>query len=535
MVAADNPTASRIGAQVLADGGDAVDAAVATAIALGVLQPFASGIGGGGFAVVHRKNNKDFALDFREVAPSKAHRDMYLDKNGSVIPKASTIGPPAAAVPGELAGLFELHRRHGKLPWSRLIAPSVSLAVDGFPCNKILHKKIKRYRALIAERPALAEVFLKNGKPIGIGETIRRPRFGQTLKTIAAKGAQAFYRGDIARALSDAMTQDGGLIRFSDLANYKPKERRLVRAHAFGHEFLSMPPPSSGGAVLIQVLKVLDTPEMKTLAWNSVPYIHRVVEAMKHGFADRANVMGDPDFTPVPLKALIGDVNRDRIRSAFKPLKTLENKRYGGKYASPSDGGTSHFSVLDKHGNAVALTTTVNTGFGSLYVAGDTGIILNNEMDDFVAKPGVPNAFGLVGRAANAIEAGKRPLSSMSPTVVLKDGKVRMVVGASGGPTIITGTLQAVLNVLLFGKPAHQAVLGARFHHQWQPDIIFMEIGAAPDVLAGLTKKGHTVKVRPRYNSVQMIKVDGKVMTGASDPSKHGRPAGVGEARKIIQ
>ncbi len=535
IVAADSLTASRTGAAMLARGGDAVDAAVATALVLGVVQPFASGIGGGGFAIIHRVKGEPYALDFREVAPGLATRDMYLDPQGEVIPGASQAGPKAAAVPGEAAGLYTLHKRHGKLPWRDVVAPAIKLANEGFPCNQILHEKISYLREELLQRPALRKMFLtKDGAPIPVGGTIKRPLLAQTLRSLAAKGAQALYGGEVGKALTDAMKRDGGLIRLKDLESYKARRRPLVDERVMGARVLSMPPPSSGGAVLVQILRVLEGLPLRKLGWNSAAYVHRITEAMKHAFADRANVMGDPGFVHVPIKELLSPETRHRVRAAFNPKKTLPNKAYGGRYKSPSDGGTSHLSVVDKAGNAVALTTTINTGFGSLYVAGTTGIIMNNEMDDFVAAPGVPNAFGLVGREANAIAPGKVPLSSMSPTIVLKRGRVLLVVGGSGGPTIITGTLQAILNVLLFEKDARAAVRGARFHHQWQPDTLYMEGGFKDEAMSGLKARGHDVQQRGRFNAVQMIRVVGSRLEGASDPSKYGRAAGVKESGEII-
>ncbi|MCA9538719.1 MAG: gamma-glutamyltransferase [Myxococcales bacterium] len=530
MVAADNATASAVGAQMLVQGGDAVDAAVATALMLGVLQPFASGIGGGGFAVVRRADGTALALDFREVAPAGASRDMYLDKKGEVIPKASTRGPRAAGVPGEVAGLFELHRRYGKLPWKKVVAPAVKAATDGFPAGELLHRRVTAARAELAANPALAKDFLTaDGKPIPIGGTVRRPALGRTLTAISERGAAGFYEGKVAHAIGDAMKKDGGLITAADLAAYRAKERPLVQGDAFGYHILSMPPPSSGGAVLLQVLRVLDGTDLKALGHNSSPYLHRLTEALKHAFADRAEVMGDPDFTPVPLDALIGDATVARVRAAFDPHTTLPRSAYGGKYGLPEDGGTSHLCTLDAEGNAVAMTSTVNTSFGSMYVAGDTGVLLNDQMDDFVAKPGVPNAFGLVGREANTIRPGKRPLSSMTPTIVLRDGKVVLVVGASGGPTIITGTLQVLLNVLVFGMDVRSAVEAPRVHHQWVPEVLMVEPTLATDVRDGLRRRGHTIYVAGRFTAVQAIVNGPKGMSAASDPSKLGRPAGVDE------
>ncbi len=529
MVAADSEIASTAGAQVLAEGGDAVDAAVTVALVLGVVQPFASGIGGGGFAVVHRANGEAFALDFREQAPAGASADMYLDAQGDVIANASRRGPRAAGVPGELAGLWALHAAHGTLPWRRVVAPALALARDGFPMHPLLYRRVSKGAKALAASVVLARTFLDAaGAPRPPGSVIRRPDLARTLSAVAEQGASALYTGPIGAALAAAMQADGGLITAADLKAYALKRRPLVRAVWRGYEVLAMPPPSSGGAVILQVLKVLAPTDLAALGHNSSAYLHVLTESLKHAFADRARVMGDPDFTPVPLDALLSDDAVARVRGAFDPKRTRPHGDYGQPFTLPDDSGTTHLSVVDRQGNAVALTSTVNTSFGSHYVAGDTGILLNNEMDDFVAKPGVPNAFGLVGRAANAIAPGKRPLSSMSPTIVLKDGAPVLVVGASGGPTIITGTLQVLLNVLVFGMDVRAAVEAPRIHHQWTPDVLLMDRGIPADVHTALTARGHALKTWDRFTAVQAISrtADG-TLAGASDPTKLGQPAGV--------
>ncbi|MEZ4474059.1 MAG: gamma-glutamyltransferase [bacterium] len=534
MVAADSALAAQVGADILQAGGDAADAAVATALVLGVVQPFASGIGGGGFAVVARADGTATTFDFREIAPAAATRDMYLDAAGAVIPDASTVGPRAAAVPGEVAGLWALHQRYGKLPWAEVVAPALALARDGFPVGDLLHERLTAKLDRVAASPGLAADFLDaKGQPWPVGTPIRRPALAATLAAIQARGARGFYEGPVAVELARAMFADGGLITAADLQAYRPKERPPVQGTWRGYDILSMPPPSSGGAVLLQVLKVLEADDLPALGHNSSAYLHRLAEALKHAFADRARVMGDPDFTPVPLDALLGDAAIRRVRAAFKPEATLPREAYGAPVTLPPDGGTSHFSVVDAAGNAVALTTTVNTSFGSTYVAGKTGILLNNEMDDFVAKPGVPNAFGLVGRAANAIAPGKRPLSSMTPTIVRRDGRVILAVGASGGPTIITGTLQVLLNVLAFGLDPRAAVEAPRVHHQWVPEVLMIEPGIPRDVVDALTRRGHAVQAGwQRFTAVQVIACDADGQLGASDPSKLGAPARVPDAKE---
>jgi gamma-glutamyltranspeptidase/glutathione hydrolase len=528
LVTADNAQASEAGAEMLRRGGDVVDAAVATALVLGVVQPFASGLGGGGFALVHRADGTpDYTLDFREVAPAGATATMFQDAKGDVVPGASTRGPRAAGVPGELAGLHALHRRHGKLPWKVVVEPALKAARDGFPAGALLELRVTKLRDEIERSPGLAADFLHaDGTPVKAGEKVRRPDLARTLADIARGGADVLYRGDVGRRLAAAMAKDNGLITAADLAAYKPVERPPLAIEWRGHRVLSMPPPSSGGAVLLQVLRVLEPIDLAASGHNGGRTLHRLAEALKHAFADRAAIMGDPAFTPVPVEAMLAAPAVDRVRTRTEPFRVQPSASYGAGYDLPADHGTSHLNVVDAAGNAIALTTTVNTNFGSLYVAGDTGLLMNDEMDDFVAKPGVPNAFGLVGREANAIAPGKRPLSSMSPTLVLKDGKVVLAVGASGGPTIITSTLQVLLDVMVFGMDPQAAVDAGRIHHQWKPESLSVEPEFPADVVERLQSLGHVVSRDPRFSAVQVIQVTPGGLRGASDPSKQGRPAG---------
>jgi gamma-glutamyltranspeptidase/glutathione hydrolase len=431
------------------------------------------------------------------------------------------------AVPGELAGLWALHRRYGKLPWRRVVEPARRLAHDGFPASALLALRIDRQRDVIASVPGLASDLLHaDGRPKVEGETIRRIALARTLDRIAREGAETLYTGGLAQSVAAAMAKDGGLLTAADLAAYRVAERVPLQIDWRGQRVYSMPPPSSGGAVLLQVLRVLEPDDLPALGHNSSRYLHRLAEALKHGFADRAALMGDPAFTPVPVDTLLADEAIRDIRNRSLPHRTQPPDHYGRAPAPVDDAGTSHLSVVDGNGNAVALTTTVNTNFGSFYVAGDTGLLMNNEMDDFVARPGVPNAFGLVGRAANAIAPGKRPLSSMTPTIVVRDGRAVLVIGASGGPTIITGTLQVLLNVLAFGMDPEAAVSASRIHHQWLPNTLTVEGDLPADVVEALERRGHEITRQPRYNAVQLIERAGDALRGASDPSKLGRPAG---------
>lgn len=537
MVTADNQLASEVGAQVLREGGDAVDAAVATALMLGVLQPYASGIGGGGFAVIYRPGEPAYTLDFREIAPALAHEKLYQDQAGNVIAKASTIGALAAGIPGEIAGLYELHKRHGKLPWSRLVQPALQAARDGFKMHPALYKKVKSSEKWLKNHPQLGSALLnQDGQAKALGELVRFPQLAWTLAEVSQKGASGFYQGAVAQEMAHAVKQGGGIMTTQDLANYQPKERAPIQGNYGSYQLITMPPPSSGGAVILQVLKALEGAQISPALQNP-DQLHQLTEALKHAFADRANLMGDPDFVTVPIKDMLKDQRIEEIKKLFNPSQTLPHEHYGGQYAPTKDGGTSHFNVIDQNGAAVALTTTINTSFGSRFVAGKSGVLLNNEMDDFVSKPGIPNAFGLVGREANAIAAGKKPLSSMSPTIILEGNRVRAMVGASGGPTIITGTLQVILN-LIHTHAQHgdvaAAVIAPRIHHQWTPDSILYDQGFKSETLDALKARGHTLQSWNRFTSVQALWIydpekpgADPLMVGASDPSKLGKPCAV--------
>lgn len=526
MVASDNPAASQVGAALLQKGGDAVDAAVGTALALGVVHAFGSGIGGGGFAIVSRANGETIALDFRETAPAAATQNMFIGVGGKVEPEASTLGAKAVAVPGELAGLFALHQKYGKLPWAEVVQPAVDLARDGFVISPIMHLKMKK--SLYHLRASVLGPYLvdANEATRAVGMRMRLPPLATTLETIAKTGSKDFYLGEIAKQIVQSIRSQGGLLTLKDLADYRVKVRPVLKASIHGYEVLTMPPPSSGGVVLLQILKVLDLASLKRLGHNSAAYIHLLTECMKHAFADRARAMGDPDFVSVPLSRFLGLDAIKRVRRKFDPERTLPKGAYGSPVHSGKDDGTSHLSVMDANGNAVALTTTINTGFGSHFVAGNTGVVLNNQMDDFVAQPGVPNSFGLVGEKANAIAPNKRPLSSMSPTILRKDGRAMLVVGASGGPMIITSTLQVLLNMLIFDMSPNQAVTAPRFHHQWIPDVIKVEDGVADSVQARLKRFGHKLVPQIRYSATQVIYRSEIGLLGAADPSKGGSAVG---------
>lgn len=521
VVAADHPLSSAAGAEILAAGGNAIDAGVAAALAEGVVQASAAGLGGGGFAVVHR-DGQGHVLDFREVAPAAGHAAMYLDDQGAVVPGLSTRGGLAVAVPGESRGLARLLAEHGTLSPKVVAGPAVRLASKGFALNDFAaHSLESKPDLLAALLPSLV------GPPLP-GVIVHRPRLADTLKAWARSGGEDLHTGPGAQDLAAAAQAAGGVLTEADLAAFAPRSRDLLVGQYRGYTILTMPPPSSGGAVLLQVLAVLEQWDLASLGHNSSAHLHLLAEAFQHAYADRATFMGDPDFTDVPVARFLTDERITAVRDAIDPGRTWPAAHYGPRIAVPDDGGTSHISVIDQDGLGLALTSTINTSYGSRVVAPRTGVVLNNEMDDFVAKPGVPNAYGLVGRAANAVEPGKKPLSSMTPTLVLDpDGSVVMALGGSGGPMIISGTLQVLSNVVDFGMDIGEAVSVPRVHHQWIPGLLFLDQGIPVDVQASLQARGHVLKQLDFRSAVQAVHQSESGLVGASDPRKGGTPAGV--------
>ena len=547
-VAADHPLASAAGAEILRRGGNAVDAACATVFALGVVNPQASGLGGGGFAVVYRPGAAPEALDFREVAPAAASRDMYL-QNGEPVAALSQKGALAVAVPGELAGCADLVKRLGKLKLRAVLEPARRLAAKGFPAGPHLVRAANDPRAFATAPPDKPEpppepgylaLVRPGGKPMVEGQIIKRPALARTLATLQKQGEGAFYRGAIAKKIVAAVAAAGGILTLADLANYKVVARTPVEISYRGRRVLSMPPPSSGGVALCESLGILQAarPELASLGGNSSQYLHLIAEALKHAFADRARHLGDPAFFNVPVAHLLDPAYHAELarRITARPSKNLDS--YGtaapmsALAAPPDDHGTSHVSVVDSSGMAVALTTTVNLDFGARFVAGDSGIVLNDQMDDFSAKVGAPNAFGLIGGEANAIAPGKRPLSSMTPTIVLAAGSpdVEYVLGGAGGPTIISGTLQVLLNLTELGMDAEAAVSTPRMHAQWQPDVLMLETEHPLDVRSALEKRGHVLAPPAAARPLGVIQVVARRfpnghLEAASDPRKFGAPA----------
>jgi gamma-glutamyltranspeptidase/glutathione hydrolase len=527
MVAAEHELASLAGVEILRRGGNAVDAAVATALAAGVANPSSCGIGGGGFMVIfERASGRVFALDYREAAPAAADRDMFV-RNGAVVPGLSTEGGLAVAVPGEMAGVAAALRRFGTMPLDAVAAPAIRLAREGFPVGAHLAGAIDGQREAIARHPDLARLLLRaDGTPPAAGATLRQLDLARTLEGLTRSGAETFYRGGLAAAIAAAVARSGGVVQVGDLESYRPLWREPVRGRWAGHDIYGMPPPSSGGGVLMAVLHTIAADDLRTLGHNSPTYLHLLAESLKYAFADRAAFYGDPAFFPVPLPRLVAPASGRAVRRRVRAYETREPSFYGRMHAA-DDAGTSHLSVVDEAGNAVALTTSVNTAFGSKVVVPGTGIILNNTMDDFSALPGVPNTFGLVGSEANAVAAGKRPLSSMSPTVVVRAGEARAVAGGSGGPLIITGTLQVLLNALVFDMDAEEAVAAPRLHHQWMPPVLMLEEGTREIDAVPLQRIGHAVRRTTGGAAIQFIQrtADGW-LDGAADPRKGGRAAG---------
>jgi gamma-glutamyltranspeptidase/glutathione hydrolase len=544
MVVAAERHAAQAGLAMLRAGGNAIDAAVATSFALGVTEPYHSGLGGGGFLLIRLASGEVIALDARETAPAAASRDMFVASG--VAKDASRSGPLAVATPGLLAGLALALERWGTKSLADVMAPAIALAADGFPISLRHARMLEAWKAMgLAERfPETAAIQLPPaGVPIAPGWKLVQPQLAATLRKLARVGSAEFYKGTIAVAIAAEVQRRGGVLTESDLAGYTPVVRPPVRGEYRGFEVISFPPPSSGGVALIQMLNILEGFELRPLGAGSSASIHRIAESMKLAFADRAAYLGDPDFVAVPTEQLIAKDYAAKLRVQILPSRWRRAPWTWGQdevairvpgpglgALPPSHGGTTHFSVTDAAGNAVATTQTVNLLFGSGITVPGTGIVLNDEMDDFSVAPNQPNAFGLVDvNGTNAVAPGKRPLSSMTPTLVLENGKVRIVAGSPGGPRIITTVLLALLNVIDFGMDPSEAIAAPRFHHQWVPDELSIEAGMPADVQEGLRRRGHTVKVAERnWSSAQVIAIDPKTgwHLGATDPRTDGLAVG---------
>ena len=520
MVVTEQALATQVGADILKRGGNAIDAAVAVGFALAVVLPNAGNIGGGGFMLIHdAKSGKDIALDFRELAPGKAHRDMYLDANGKVIPNSSIYSHKAVGVPGTVAGLDLALRQYGTMRLSDVIAPAIRLAEQGFSISPHLASLLDADQEHLGKWPASRAIFFKNNKPLSIGEKLVQKDLAHSLRLIAEQGPKAFYEGEIAKKIVAEMQHHDGIISADDLKNYKAIERIPVTGNYRGYQIVSMPPPSSGGVHIVQMLNMLEHFPLKEQGANSAKTLHELSEVMKLAYADRSEYLGDPDFFKVPVAGLTSKSYADTLvrKIDLNHATPSESIKPGTPVAYESD-QTTHYSVADKIGNVVATTYTLNLNFGSGIVATGTGIVLNDEMDDFSIKAGEPNAFGLVGGVANAVQSFKRPLSSMSPTIVLKDNKPFLVTGSPGGSRIITTTLQTIINVIDFGMNVAEATISPRIHQQWMPDQLRYEKGISADTLSILEQKGQHLKQAQVLGKTQTIQIGDGVFFGFSDP-----------------
>jgi gamma-glutamyltranspeptidase / glutathione hydrolase len=547
MVATDEVLGSQAGVEILKRGGNAVDGAVAVAFALAVVEPAAGNIGGGGFMLVRLADGRTTFFDYREVAPGKASRDMYIKPDGTLDKELSVIGYKSVAVPGTVAGLALALKTYGKLKLSDVLAPAIRLAEDGFPVSEKLARQWSGERSELQEFNVSRRIFLNDGKMYHPGDTFKQPELAATLKRIAKNGAAEFYRGETAKMIVDDMQRMGGLITLEDLAQYQPKVRQALQAsyELDGHKWdvITSPPPSSGGVAIIEAMNMLQNVPLK--GWDDAQSVHMVVETMRRVFADRSAYLADPDFSKVPVEGLTSDCYAKELAATIDPQRATSSKEVKAgtphvcgvsasyevspQTISLNDGPhTTHFSVVDDAGNAVASTYTLNNSYGS-HVTSTAGFLLNDEMDDFTTQPGVPNAlFGLIQSEANAIAPGHRPLSSMVPTMLVRDGKLSFVTGSPGGPTIISATLLSVLNWMRLGMDAQAAINAPRFHHQWLPDVILMEKDFPASLESALNAQGYQTRRRGHIGLVNAIGIDPKTgdRLGAADPRDNGAAVG---------
>jgi gamma-glutamyltranspeptidase/glutathione hydrolase len=538
IVASVHELASRAGVEMMQAGGNAVDAAVATGFALAVVHPQAGNIGGGGFLLLRTASGETHFIDFREKAPAAATENMYLDAHGNVIPDLSVVGYKSVGVPGSVAGLVYAEKKYGKLSLEKVIAPAIRLARNGFSLAYEDAKDLQDED--LAKFADSHRIFQRDGKLYQPGEILKQPELAHTLERIA-KNPDDFYHGALARELAAAIQKGGGLVTAADLAAYEVKEREPVRGTYRGYDIIGAPPPSSGGTTLIEILNILEGFDLAKTGNRSAEAIHLTAEAFRRAFYDRTDFLGDPDFANLPVPQLIDkkyaaawrasiDPNHASISKELKrpPFEGLERVAESRPIAIHEPENTTHYSVVDAEGNAVAVTTTLNDTLGSRVTADGLGFLLNDEMDDFAIKQGVPNAYGLIQGPANAIGPGKRPLSAMTPTIVLKDGKLFLVLGSPGGPTIITTVANILMGVVDFALDIQEAVNAPRFHHQWLPDQILVEDRLSPDTMNLLRSKGHKLEVRHFWGDGECIMIDPKTgeRLGASDGRNNGKAVG---------
>ena len=533
LVVSAHPLASDAGVAMLQQGGNAVDAAVASTFAISVVEPFSAGIGGGGFLLLYDAATGEVrSLDFRERAPQAATETMYLDESGEPQSRASLDGHQAVGVPGTVAGLYEVHQRYGNLPWQTVIEPALRLAEDGFVVHQRFVDAVERRQEVLLANPAAREVFTREGAFYQVGDHWRQPQLGQTLRRLAEEPGD-FYEGEIAEAIAADMAAFGGLVTEQDLAEYEPIWRDPLCGEFREFEVCAMGPPSSGGVHLLQILNLIGDRPLAAVRLNHPDTVHFLAEAMRIAYADRAEYLGDPDFVEVPVEALTSAAYAQYRRPQIDEEQATPSSQVTAVEASQlrnlrESAETSHLTVVDGDRNAVSLTFTVNGGFGAGVVAEGTGILLNNEMDDFAIAPGVANLYGLVGGEANAIAPGKTPLSSMTPTIVLQDNQLRMALGSPGGSTIITTVLQVLLNVLVYELDVAAAIAAPRFHHQWLPDrLILQEAGFTPETVETLRQRGHAIEQWQGWGNANAIVVQpDQTLAGAADPRGDGAALG---------
>ena len=533
MVVTQEPIAADAGLAVLKNGGNAVDAAVAVGFALAVTHPVAGNLGGGGFLLVRMANGKTTFFDFRECAPGKASRDMYLGPDGNAT-KDSIFGWRSSGVPGSVAGFEAAYKQFGTKPWADLVAPAVKLARDGFTVTEPFAASLQNAQNLLGSDPESKRIFLRDGDPYKAGETFKQPELAETLQRIQANGAKGFYEGETAKRLADAMAAHGGLITTADLAQYKVMERLPLQGDYKSYHVITAPPPSAGGIGLLQIMGILNGTGYDSDGPDSPKAIHYEAEAMRRFYADRSQYLGDPDFYTVPVKDLLNPAYLAWRRKSILPeLATPSDavapglpKAVTAHVSWYESSETTHYNVVDSKGNAVAVTYTLNNSYGNGITAPGLGFLLNDEMDDFVAKPGTPNMFGMVGGEANSIEPGKRPLSSMTPTIVTKNGKLFMVAGAPGGSRITTGVTEVVLDAIDFHMNPQDAVDLPRFHEQWKPDFLYLEKGFPPQTEEALRKMGYELRPIESVARVEAIIVKNGILEGGTESKLHGKVAG---------
>lgn len=529
MIATQGKQTTQIAADIIRDGGNIIDAAIAASFAIGVERPQSTGIGGGGFLIYYQaKQDKIHVYDFRERAPSKAHSKMYLDKNGKESKGLSLDGALSVGVPGLVAGLGELHKKFGSKDWKRLTIPSAKLARDGFEVYPHLEKSIKHRDKVLRKFPESYKTFYKNDRPLKAGERLVQENLAKTM-SILGQGPSYFYKGSIAKKLVSSIKKHGGIMTLKDLKSYKVHIRKPIVVEFNGHKVVSMPPPSSGGTHIAQILQIMDQIKWTPQDFQGAKHIHYLTTAMQLAFADRATYMGDSDFVSVPVDKLISKEYAKKLFNYIPKSRVLKSNEVLKPLKAFMEGNdTTHFSIMDGEGNVVVSTQTINYLFGSGIIAEGTGIVLNDEMDDFSTKPGAINVFGAVGSDKNLVEPNKTPLSSMSPTIVFKDGKPVLAVGTPNGTRILTCVAQTIVNYIGFNKPLFESVAATRVHHQWYPDKLYVgNPGLDPKVIKELKEMGHPIENKEFTCRIQAISKEGDFLHGVSDPRGEGMALGI--------